>query len=728
MARATKKYRLFPRANGAIVGWNKIGALTNKWEELATAEQEEDFNGSGKNPGAGHGLSIEETGKQAQLLATVLKLAEGERVIGLTVNCYGKPTSNKGFKFGINNPTETLAEATGAAETKWRTVSLSKAEAEKLNQAQLNELTLILTTTGGKATKNEVFSLYAEVETETESASLFRQSGQKASTAPGGGGSVSVAIENASVGNYLMVGVLTAIGIAGPTSITDSGSNTYILDSELKDGVHPTIQHWRAKVGTATTEVKANGLGSLVLVDIVVVEVTPLSTVDTSGTNSGVTAVASTELEVATVASLQAGKGDFAISWFGTTGSLGTFTAGAGMTQLTGADQTGLSLGGQYTSTPAEGATLTAKGTFSVTGTWSAAVIAYKTTSGTKVQKLEATMSFAGVIPRNTAHQLPAGLTFTGTLPRAATYQLGAALSLAGSLSKNTSHGFASSLSFAGALKRSTTHGLTASLTPSGSIGRNTTHGLPAGLSFAGSLGRTIRHAIAASISPAGSLPRNTSHQLPAGLSFSGTLPRAITRVLAAVLSPTGELPRNTTHQNTASLSFQATLGRRVTIPFNAALSFAGALIPKAGQIIQRFTASLAFQGTVGRNTRKQLPAALTFQARIPKTIRRPLAASLSFVGGIRRVGAKALGLAGRVNPRSRAGTSAPLDARLVGALTPRKGLYPRKGLLPTVGTPVGGRGRVNPRPAHVKPGLTPKARLYPRKGLHPKGPSIDPD
>lgn len=198
----------------------------------------------------------------------------------------------------------------------------------------------------------------------------FVQSVSKATNASVGG-EVTQAISPAS-GDYLMIAVNTPLAAGGATAVTDNKGNTYTLDTEIRTGAFPTLQHWRGKVGSGVTEIKLTGFVSMMGVNLVVIEVTPISSLDTLGSKTGT----GTTIEVTTEASLKSGK-HFAVAWFGSA-TVSTFTIGSGFINIPGATQTGMDLAGGYTETPTPSVALTAKGTFETSAAYSTTVIAYR--------------------------------------------------------------------------------------------------------------------------------------------------------------------------------------------------------------------------------------------------------------------------------------------------------------------------------------------------------------
>jgi hypothetical protein len=205
---------------------------------------------------------------------------------------------------------------------------------------------------------------------------FVRNSGQVTATAPLGGGSVSIPITAGAVGNTLVVFV-TVPAATGAGGCSDSSGTTYTLDKEVKNGIAVVVMAFSAAITTAgVTSISVNSLGASAVVSASAIElsgVVPASRVDTSGSGSGIgTAVSAGP----TAGNLL--ENDAWVAAFGSTGSLGTFTAGGSATAITGADQTGGSLGGEYFLTPTAGATATGTGTFSTTGTWAGLIVAYK--------------------------------------------------------------------------------------------------------------------------------------------------------------------------------------------------------------------------------------------------------------------------------------------------------------------------------------------------------------
>lgn len=205
---------------------------------------------------------------------------------------------------------------------------------------------------------------------------FVRNSGQVATTSPLGGGAVSLPITAGAVGNNLVVAVATAAA-TGAASCSDSSGTTYTLDAEITSGVAITVMIFSAKITTpGVTFISVNGFGASLVVEAAAYEFSGLKSstwFDTKGNGSGI--------GTATSAGPTAGnitEGDAWIAAFGSTASLGTFTAGGSATGLTGADQTGGSLGAEYLLTPTAGSTATGTGTFSTTGTWAGLIVAYK--------------------------------------------------------------------------------------------------------------------------------------------------------------------------------------------------------------------------------------------------------------------------------------------------------------------------------------------------------------
>jgi hypothetical protein len=205
---------------------------------------------------------------------------------------------------------------------------------------------------------------------------FVRNSGQVATVSPLGGGAISLPITAGAVGNNLVVAVATAAA-TGAASCSDSSGTTYTRDAEITSGVAITVMIFSAKITTpGVTSISVNGFGASLIVEACAYEFSGLKSsawFDTKGNGSGI--------GTATSAGPTAGnitEGDAWIAAFGSTASLGTFTAGGSATGLTGADQTGGSLGAEYLLTPTAGSTATGTGTFSTTGTWAGLIVAYK--------------------------------------------------------------------------------------------------------------------------------------------------------------------------------------------------------------------------------------------------------------------------------------------------------------------------------------------------------------
>src|ERR1039457_3148527 len=197
---------------------------------------------------------------------------------------------------------------------------------------------------------------------------FIRNSGQVATTAPIGGGAVALPITAGAVNNNWVVVVVTA-GSAGATSLSDSAGTTYQLDAEVKSGVTVTVQVWSAKITSgAVTSISVNGLTTVVVVEAAAYEFSGFRTsswVDTTGSGTGVGSSTSAGPTAGNLLATDAWVGAF-----GSTATLGTFTAGGSATALTGANQAGGSLGAEYLLSPTGGEKATATGTLSVTGTW----------------------------------------------------------------------------------------------------------------------------------------------------------------------------------------------------------------------------------------------------------------------------------------------------------------------------------------------------------------------
>jgi hypothetical protein len=101
---------------------------------------------------------------------------------------------------------------------------------------------------------------------------FVRNSGQVATSAPLGGGAISVPITAGAVGNNWIIVVVANLG-SGATSLSDSAGTTYQLDQAINDGASVTTQIWSAAiVSAAVTSISVNGLGTLAVTEAAVYE------------------------------------------------------------------------------------------------------------------------------------------------------------------------------------------------------------------------------------------------------------------------------------------------------------------------------------------------------------------------------------------------------------------------------------------------------------------------
>lgn len=205
---------------------------------------------------------------------------------------------------------------------------------------------------------------------------LVRNSGQVATTSPLGGGSVTLPITAGAIGNNLVVAVATAAA-TGAASCSDSSGTTYNLDAEISSGIAITVMIFSAKITTAgVTSISINGFGASLIVEAAAYEFSGMKSAgwfDTKGSGTGIGTSTSAGPTSGNIT-----EGDIWVGAFGSTASLGTFTSAGGASALTGANQTGGSLGAEYLLNPTAGSTATATGTFSTTGTWAGLIVAYK--------------------------------------------------------------------------------------------------------------------------------------------------------------------------------------------------------------------------------------------------------------------------------------------------------------------------------------------------------------
>jgi len=261
------------------------------------------------------------------------------------------------------------------------------------------------------------------------------------------------------------------------------------------------------------------------------------------------------------------------------------------------------------------------------------------TLARTTTKQLHASLPFAGAL-RRTAEKLTATLTFSGSLPRNTKYQLPASLSFLGSLARFLTHPLSASLSFAANVTRLVAHSITAKLEFEGHLGRDTLRILAASVSFTGALPRNIVHQLRATLEFAGSLVPKASEftqKLVASLSFLGTLPRSIVRQESASLGSEGSLGKDTSHAIAGALSFLGTLSPRTRRALTASLSFAGSVASRT--TTRALTAALTFVGSVRGTATKQLEATLTFAGTSRRNIRHALSGELSFSGFLKLTG-----------------------------------------------------------------------------------------
>jgi hypothetical protein len=397
MARAKKNYRLFANGKGIKSEWlRKNGeSEANAYKEVSGTAKEEDYEGSGKTPSTTTGLTAEALGALTGLTRQALVLASGEQPRAASLHFYGKAGiagEAAAFQWEVTGEPATMKISGTTVE--WRKLALSSTQVGLLTRTRLESsatLTFLLEQAKKETGKpTEVSSLYAEVETETEvSAPINTASGRTSTTGPLGGGVVEVEIAKETVGNTLLVAVQTTGAGGGATGVADAEGNTFTLDKEAADGSVTTVQLWRAPVtkGSAgNTKVKVTLPANVTLVEVAASEWLPIvasSPVDASGTGTG---IAATAVSATTTANLRATQGDLLIGVFGSTANSAAFTAGTGMTALTGASQTGASLGWGYFQTPTEGAAATAEGTFAASGTWAGLVVAYEVLAASGVE------------------------------------------------------------------------------------------------------------------------------------------------------------------------------------------------------------------------------------------------------------------------------------------------------------------------------------------------------
>lgn len=152
------------------------------------------------------------------------------------------------------------------------------------------------------------------------------------------------------------------------------------------------------------------------------------------------------------------------------------------------------------------------------------------------LRSLAASLGFVGALPRNTTHQATASLTPTGVLRRNIAHGLTGALSFLGKLTPAKTgelvQRLEASLSFKGSLPRNTSRALPATVSFQGALPKTVTHTLRGSLTPVGALPRTVGKAFSASITPQGVLGRTISKQLRAALSFTGRLHRAGAKAL----------------------------------------------------------------------------------------------------------------------------------------------------------------------------------------------------
>lgn len=172
-------------------------------------------------------------------------------------------------------------------------------------------------------------------------------------------------------------------------------------------------------------------------------------------------------------------------------------------------------------------------------------VIEYEEASG-KTKTLTASLSFAGALPRSTAHGLTASLTPSGFMAKAVSRSSAASLSFSGVVNRMVARTLSAALSMAGTLAATEVghfvKHLAATLTPSGALSRSTGRATTASLTFAGSVGRAVGRSSKATLTFAGAVRRSVAVTLAASLAFAGRLARGVAQALKASLSFLGHL------------------------------------------------------------------------------------------------------------------------------------------------------------------------------------------
>jgi hypothetical protein len=162
------------------------------------------------------------SGKKNEGKFNVPTLAGGEKCIAATIHVYAKTTAEgKSLKFGFVSPA-VFSEPTVKIANAWFTVSLTKAQAEALTQANLNELKGLIETIQAKAIT--VYEIYLALETETTGAAVTGKASGTLLLTGTAKGVATQKVEGNATGPLLLTGTAT-----GSTKAVVSGKATGTL-------------------------------------------------------------------------------------------------------------------------------------------------------------------------------------------------------------------------------------------------------------------------------------------------------------------------------------------------------------------------------------------------------------------------------------------------------------------------------------------------------------------
>jgi hypothetical protein len=211
-------------------------------------------------------------------------------------------------------------------------------------------------------------------------------------------------------------------------------------------------------------------------------------------------------------------------------------------------------------------------------------------------QALDATLTTAASLARQTNKALAGTLTTAGALTKQLARTLTGTLSTAGNLLKQAQKALSGTLTTAGGLTavRVFLKALTATLSTAGALTKQTNKALAGTLTTAGALTKQLARTLTGTLTTAGALLKQTQKVLAGTLTTSGTLTtiKVFLRTLTGTLSTAGALTKQTGKALAGTLTTAGALTKQLARTLTGTLSTAGNLLKQARK---------ALSGAIGR-------------------------------------------------------------------------------------------------------------------------------